>query len=326
MRPTVAPQGRRAPAEPYSAPRVTVAVPSPLAALRSRLARAGDFGRRRSPVLRRVPPLHDLLELAARVGYGARGFVYLSVGLLTLLAAGDLIGDAVGTRGAIAWLALQPAGRLWLLLLGLGLSAFVTWRLLQAVFDADHEGASRHGLMTRMSQGFSAMGYGVLAFSAFGLLMETPPDPASADIARSRDQAETVLSLPFGDWLLAGAGLCILGIGVANISRAWREDFTEYLACSPRTRRRVAPLARAGYLARGLAYVPLAILVMLAGLRAEASDVTTLGSALEAVERQPAGPWILAVAALGFIAFGAFSFIEARFRRIRPPRDLNPLT
>ena len=47
--------------------------------------------------------------------------------------------------------------------------------------------------------------------------------------------------------------------------------------------------------------------------------------ALEAVERQPAGPWILIAVALGFVAFGAFSFIEARFRRIRPPRDLNPL-
>lgn len=299
---------------------------SPLASLRSRLARAGDFGRRDSPVLRRVPPLHDLLELTARVGYGARGFVYLSVGLLTLLAAGDFIGEAVGTRGAIAWLALQPAGRLWLSLVGLGLSAFVIWRLLQAVFDADHEGTSRQGLMTRMSQFFSAMGYAFLAFSAFSLLMDTPRDPASADVANSREQAETVLSLPFGDWLLVGAGLCILGIGVVNIRRAWREDFTEYLSCSPTTCRRVAPLARAGYLARGLAYVPLALLVMLAGLRAEASDVTTFGSALEAVERQPAGPWILGVTALGFIAFGAFSFIEARFRRIRPPRHLNPLT
>ena len=66
--------------------------------------------------------------------------------------------------------------------------------------------------------------------------------------------------------------------------------------------------------------------MVLAGLRSAASQVTSFGSALDAVERQPAGPWILALAALGFIAFGTFSFIEARFRRIRPPRDMNPLT
>ena len=84
----------------------------------------------------------------------------------------------------------------------------------------------------------------------------------------------------------------------------------------------MSPLARAGHIARGLAYLPLASLVVLAGLDARASEVTSFGSALDAVERQPAGPWVLVVAALGFVAFGAFSFIEARFRRIRPPRDL----
>jgi hypothetical protein len=267
--------------------------------------------------------MKDLLELAARVGYGARGFVYLSVGLLTLMASADLVGDAVGTKGAIAWMALRPFGRLWLLLVGLGLSAFVMWRVLQSVFDADHEGTSRHGLMTRMSQAFSGLSYGFLAFSAFAMLVHTPKNPAATDEARSHEQAATVLALPWGNWLLAGVGLVLLGIGVANVTRAWREDFTEYLACSPKMCRRVAPLARAGVVARGLAYVPLAILIILAGMRSRASDVTTFGSALDAVERQPAGPWILALASLGFIAFGVFSFIEARFRRIRPPKDLS---
>jgi len=270
--------------------------------------------------------MHVLLELAARVGYGARGFVYLSVGVLTLLAAADLIGDAVGTKGAIAWMAQRPFGRLWLLLLGLGLVAFVMWRVLQAVFDADHEGTSRHAIGTRMSQGFSAMSYALLAFNTFALLHHTPGDPAADDVARSHEQAAKVLALPYGNWILAAAGLTLLGIGVVNVSRSWREDFTEYLACSPRTCRRLAPLARAGCVARGMAYVPLAILIILAGLKSRASEVTSLGSALEAVERQPAGPWVLVLVALGFIAFGTFSFIEARFRRIRPPRDLNPLT
>ena len=45
-------------------------------------------------------PLDDAVELAARFGYGARGFVYLSAGILTLLAATDHIGSAVGSSGA----------------------------------------------------------------------------------------------------------------------------------------------------------------------------------------------------------------------------------
>ncbi len=263
-----------------------------------------------------------LAEWAARIGYGARGFVYLSVGVLVLLASFDVIGSAVGTKGALAWLAQRPLGRLWALLVGLGLSAFVMWRILQSVFDADHEGVSWNGLGTRMSQLFSGFSYAALAVAAFSLLAGAPEDPASDGVMKSREHAATVLALPFGQWLLIGGGLAIFGIGVSNIVKAWREDFTEYLACSERLCRRVAPLARAGHVARGLAYLPLASLVVLAGLDDRASEVTSFGKALEAVERQPAGSWILMLTALGFIAFGAFSFIEARFRRIRPPREL----
>ena len=297
-------------------------MPKLLAPLRSRLARLGETGRRRAPLLRLVPPLRGLIELAARVGYGARGFVYLSVGVLVLLASVDLIGGAVGTKGALDWLAQRPLGRLWALLIGLGLAAFVMWRALQSVFDADHEGLSWKGLGTRMSQLFSGLSYAALAVAAFGLVAGAPDDAAREGVLQSQERAAAVLALPLGRWLLVGAGLAIFAIGVSNIVKAWREDFTEYLACSKRLCRRVAPLARAGHVARGLAYLPLASLVVLAGLDERASEVTSFGSALEAVERQPAGPWILAIAALGFVAFGAFSFIEARFRRIRPPREL----
>ena len=300
-------------------------MPNPLASLRTRLARLGDAGRKRSSLLRRVPPLKTLLEWAARVGYGARGFVYLSVGLIVLFATLDMIGDAVGVRGALDWLSQRPLGRLWMLLTGLGLAAFVMWRILQSVFDADHEGTSWRGLGTRMSQLFSGLSYAGLAIAAFALFTGPRAADASEGVERSQQRAAFLLDLPFGRWLLLAAGLAIFGIGVGNVVKAWREDFSEYLDCSVRMCRRVTPLARIGHVARGLAYLPLAVLVVLAGWRAKTADVTSFGAALEAVERQTAGEWIVGRLALGFVAFGAFSFIEARFRRIRPPRELKPL-
>lgn len=300
--------------ERYSSRGVSGAVRHPLNALRERLPR---WKRRRA-----VPKLHHLLEHAARVGYGARGLVYLSVGLLTLAAAINLAGDPVNVSGAIAWLSQQPLGRVWLVLLGLGLLAFVQWRVLQAVFDADHEGRSRKGLMQRMSQGFSGLAYAGMAISAFSLAARLPDDPEGQAVTQMRDRAETVVGLPFGHWLLAAAGVGLAVVGLLNISRAWREDFTEYLSCSETLCRRVAPLARVGYIARGLAYLPLAVLIFLAGLRSKPEEVATFDTALDAVGRQPGGGWLLAATAVGFIAFGAFSMIEGRFRRIRPPKDL----
>lgn len=283
---------------------------------------AGAWARSRSPLLARTPPLARLIEAAARVGYGARGFVYLSVGLLTLSAAVIHRGDAVGTRGAFGWMADQPLGRLWLILLALGLAAFAAWRLLQSICDADREGRSRQAIGRRVSQGLSGLGYLALTVSVIQVLVRAYSERVGA--VENREKAAMLLDLPFGAWLLAGIGLTIIGIGVANIVRAWREDFTEYLSCSERTCRRLAPIARAGYAARGVAYLPLGVVVTLAGLRAQPSEVTSFGLALEALERQPTGSIILTLTACGLTAFGAFSFVEARFRRIRPPRDLKP--
>lgn len=296
-------------------------MPKPVAFLRSRLARLGEAGRKRSSLLRSVPPLSDLLELAARVGYGARGFVYLSFGLIVLMASMDMVGEAVGLRGALEWLSQRPLGRIWMLLTGLGLIAFAMWRVLQSAFDADHEGTSLQALGTRLGQFASGVGYSALAFVAFALFAG-PRTEAGDEASRNQERAAMVLDFPFGRWLLLAAGLTIATIGLMNIVKAWREDFTERLACSPRLCRRVSPLARAGHIARGLAYLPIAWLVVLAGWQAQAAEVTSFGSALEIVEKRPAGSLLLGLIALGLIAFGVFSMVEGRFRRIRPPREL----
>lgn len=261
-------------------------------------------------------------ELAARFGYGARGFVYVSIGALTLLAALDRIPSPGSSTEVFQWLADQPFARFWLLLLGIGLWAFVGWRVLQSVFDADHEGRSLKAWGLRAGQAMSGVFYGILAATVFELIDESQPGDVEGEEASQ--QAATVLNLPFGDWLLLGVGLAILGIGIGNIIKGARGDFAGALACGPDICRRVVPMARAGYIARGVAYLPLALFVILSGLRARASEARDFAASLDALENQPFGPWILGVTALGLMAFGAFAFVEARWRRIRPPSDLKP--
>lgn len=278
-----------------------------------------------NPFDRRTSALDQALELIVRIGYGARGLVYLSLGLVTLLAAIDVVGSSVGTTGAIGAVAEQPLGRIWLWGLGLGLWAFVLWRLLQSVFDADRVGTSRKALMLRAGQASSGVFYGIMAATVFEVLDEITIDPAADDIAENQEKAAMLLALPFGDWLLIGAGLIISAVGVGNVLKGIGKDFCEDLACAGDLSKRFTILARAGYVARGLTYLPLALFVTLAGLSAQAEDVTSLGASLDALEAQPGGSVVLGLVAIGLLAFGLFALIEARYRRIRPPRDLNPL-
>ncbi len=49
-----------------------------------------------------------------------------------------------------------------------------------------------------------------------------------------------------------------------------------------------------------------------------AEEARGLGGALQTLARQPFGPYILGTVALGLVAYGAFMFVMARYRRIEP--------
>jgi len=272
---------------------------------------------------RRRDPHRRLIEYAARTGYFAQGFVYLSLGLILLLAAGDLTGTSVSSLGVIQIIARQPLGWIWLLLLGLGLLAFVMWRVLQSVFDADRQGLTLRALGLRSGQFVGALIYGGLAVSVFRFLDSVHRTSPQAETDTARGAASLVLDLPFGRWLLLAAGMTILAVGVSNIVSGFRRDFAAALYCDEETCRRVVPIARAGYVGWGLAYLPLGVFVLLGGLRTRAAEVLSFGESLNALERQPGGSIVLAITALGVMAFGAFAFVEGRYRRIRPPDDLS---
>ncbi len=278
--------------------------------------------RRRRPWRDRFPEMEEALEAMSRIGFAANGFVYVSVGILMLAAAIGMRGQAVDPNGVLYVLAQQPFGRLWLILIGAGLWAFVGWRGLQAVFDADREGSDLNGMAVRTTQAFSGLAYAILASGVFELLDEVGPGMGAEQLAENQEKAATLLGLPFGGVALILIGLAIAGVGVGNIVMGIVNDFAARLACSKTVCRWVLPLARIGYVARGLAYLPLALFVTLAGWRAQASQVETFGTALQALERQPGGPQLLGLTAVGLIAFGAYAFVEARFRRVRVPPEL----
>lgn len=265
-----------------------------------------------------------IIEVASRLGYTARGLVYLGLGSLVLLAALDLTPRAHGAKGLLQAWAGWPLG--WLLIgaIGIGLAGFALWRFLQAAFDADRHGRSPKAWAIRIGQAISGLVYGGLALSAFELLDELE-DVGELDEEQSiHHTARTILDLPYGDSLLIGAGLVVVAFGIGNVVQGVMQDFSKRLDCGDRLCRVVVPLAKVGYGARGLASLPLGAFLVMAGIQARAGEARSWGGALQAVERQPFGSSALCVVAVGLIAFGLFGLIEARYRRIRPPSEITP--
>lgn len=266
--------------------------------------------------------LSKAIELASRLGYAARGLVYLSLGAIVLLAALDLTPRAKGAKALMAAWADWPLG--WALIggIGVGLAGFSAWRILQAVFDADRHGRSPKAWAVRAGQAISGLVYGGLAFSAFELLDELEDVGEVDEEQRVHHTARAVLDLPYGDTLLIAAGLVVLAFGIGNVIQGVVQDFAKRLDCDDRLCRRVAPLARIGYAARGLATLPLGVFLVRAGVETRAGEARSWGGALQALESQPFGSSALCLVAAGLIAFGLFGLVEARYRRIRPPPEL----
>jgi hypothetical protein len=267
----------------------------------------------------KLPGYGALLLAAARAGYAARGFVYINVGVIALLAALHLRPHAEGSRESMTAVAAAPMGSLWLGLVALGLLGFALWRQMQAVFDADRAGRTAPALVKRFGQGVSGVIYAGLAFSLLEIIDEL------GDLKEPDDQAETLaklqwlMGLPYGQAVLLGAGLAVLFVAAANVVHGAGPRFRSDLDCSDRLRRLAQPIGRGGYVARGVAFALSGFYLVRSGLTLRASDMRAVGGALQALDSQPGGAWLLAVIAVGLVAFGVFGLIEARYRFLRPP-------
>jgi hypothetical protein len=254
----------------------------------------------------------------ARLGYAARGVVYVLVGALAFMAALGSGGRTTDTKGALATLVWQPFGSALLAGVALGLFCFAAWRLAQSVLDADQLGTEWKAIIRRAGFAVSAVANAGLGLYAAGLALGTAARARDGE-SSARDWTAQLLSAPFGQLLVGAVGLIVLGTGIAIAIKGWKGNVEENLRLTPTTRAWVVPLGRFGYLARGLVFVIIGGFLLLAAVHADAGEAHGLGGALMELRKQPYGWSLLGVSALGLFAFGAFEFVVAGYRRIAVP-------
>lgn len=258
------------------------------------------------------------IEVLARIGYAARGLVYTVVGWLAILAALGRAARAPDSKTALSTILAQPFGAVLLGLVAAGLVCFAIWRGAQAAFDADRLGTTAKGLIRRAGFAASAVINAGLAFSAVQMIIRI--SAAGDGDSAARDWTAYLLSFPFGQFLVAGVGVVVIGAGAANAWKGYKGRVTDRVSADGQVEPWLVRLGRAGYLARGLVFALVGGFFVSAAYQASASEVRGLAGALRTLQEQPYGWALLLVTALGLFAFGAYQIALARHRRIDPPR------
>ncbi len=254
----------------------------------------------------------------ARLGYAAKGIVYLIIGALALKLAIGHGGAATDQRGALQTIYEQPFGKFLLIVIGIGLAGFALWSLIQAIFDTEGKGKKAKGIIARIGYAAVGIAYAALAFGAFQLALGTGSVGQHSSTS-TQDWTARLLKLPFGQAIVVIVGLIVLGIAIYLFAKAWSAKFQNRLALSgvaARLRNWAVNSGRLGYAALGVVFTIIGIFLIVAALQHNPGEAKGLDTALQELLRQPFGPVLLGIVAIGLFCYGIFSLVEARYRRI----------
>ena len=145
------------------------------------------------------------------------------------------------------------------------------------------------------------------------------PGPAAAARGGPDKATGGVLGWPAGQFLVAAAGVIIIGVGLEQGYTGIRRKFLEKSKTeqmSEGVERAFTALGLAGHLARMVVFALIGYFLIRAAIDFDPDKAVSLDGALTALGHASYGPVLLGVVAAGLLAFAAYSFADARYRRV----------
>jgi hypothetical protein len=260
----------------------------------------------------------DAARGLGRWGIAARGAVYLVMGALALrLASGDG-GETADREGALHAVVRQPFGR-WLLgALCVGFATYAAYRFLRAATGrSEDRTGERDGPFVRLGNVGIGLLYVALFVSSASLVLHDSTGGSSEQ--SQRGWTARLLAHAWGEWLVALVGIGVVVAGVVMIVMGVREDFAgklDAVRMRPWQRTWLPRLGVFGWVARGVVFGVIGVFLVRAALDHDPNESVGIDGALHRLASAPFGVVLLAVVALGFAAYGAYSLVEARWRRV----------
>ena len=248
-------------------------------------------------------PAAPLIERVTRFGFGIKGLLTFLVGALALRHTLGHGGALTGQEGAIRAFRGQPFGRVALLVLAVGLTAYAVWMFVAAFLDPERKGTRLRGIAERIAFLVTGIGYAALAFGAVNLLRGEGGSGASLD-----DLAAGALTPVVGRWLVGLAGVTVMTAGVLQMRLGITGGFRDTLRPDlSRALRLVTVVSgRFGYIALGVLSLLVGSSLVRVALEYDPTEAGGWDEALSLLSGIGEGTWVLGAAAIGLILYGLY--------------------
>jgi hypothetical protein len=254
-------------------------------------------------------------EWVARLGLAARAAFYLVLAYLALRIA-FLPADATGpanAHGALATIADTIVGKVAIAVGAVGFIAFALARLSASVRDPD---CSR---WQRLVTALHGLVYLAIAYVPVSFLWG---NRSTGSERQQQHRTAHLLGFPGGQVVVVGIGLAVVAACGWQIRSALCDDHREDLKLSGSSRRLrtvVQVVGAVGTAARALVFLPLGGFLIVAAIRYDPSEANGLDGELLVLSGHWWGTAVIVLAALGLLAFAAYSGFEARYRDTTKP-------
>lgn len=251
------------------------------------------------------------VEKLARIGLGAKGLIYMLVGLLAFMAAFELGGQSneeADRDGALVFLRDSPGGVVLLAILMIGLLCYSAWRTLEGFSLSTYH---KKNWAKKLRYWASALTYLTVAFAAYKVLNYENDNGG-------QHWSQQIFYKDYGKILIVIIALAIAGNGIYQIWYGLSSKFKNHVSRGDMGNSNAGFLLKSGkigYTARGIVWLIIAFLLIRAVVHARASEAGDTAKAFSFVETSSYGSYLLAGLGLGLIAYGIFNLLRAGFER-----------
>ena len=243
------------------------------------------------------------IEVFARIGFVAKGVLYMTISALAVSAALGRGGKTdPDSHNAMREVFSAPFGRVMVGIIAFGLLGYAAWRVVEAITDPERRGHGAKAFAIRAS--YLVRGLVHLALAAAAASLAIHEHAKGGGGGRIKEATAKALATPGGVFAVWAVAIALAGYGVYQLYRAYKASAKKlHLEAASHA---LVTISRIGIAARGIACGTIAVLLARAARDHDAREAGGVGDSLRELATS-LGKWPYLAIALGLGAYGSTS-------------------